>query len=179
MRRTEVMPPEERYVCLNTTLSTMNSTWTTLKKSGTGNGSGGDNNRSRYTLGMLDPIFDVANPGIQNNSCSLQDICGMSGFAYTDMPDQSFRFFTPLFVHTGVLHYLINALLHWFVAMELERVMNPIRFAGNENMVLLAFTLLFIILLNIHLVLFYFSCLYTIWYVWKCFWREFCFSDES
>ncbi|CAO3592480.1 unnamed protein product [Absidia cylindrospora] len=52
MRPTEVMPPEERYVCLNTTLSTMNSTWTTLKKSGTGNGSGGDSNKTRYTLGI-------------------------------------------------------------------------------------------------------------------------------
>jgi hypothetical protein len=122
MRPTEVMQPDARYVCLNTTLSTMNATWTTLRKS--------DNGKATVP-GILDPISD---PGLlQNSSCSLQDICGMSGFAYTLVPDQSFRFFTPLFVHAGVLHYLIDACLLWFVAKDLERVMNPIRFAGKNN----------------------------------------------
>jgi hypothetical protein len=122
MRPTEVMQPDARYVCLNTTLSTMNATWTTLRKT--------DNGKATVP-GILDPISD---PGLlQNSSCSLQDICGMSGFAYTLVPDQSFRFFTPLFVHAGVLHYLIDACLLWFVAKDLERVMNPIRFAGKNN----------------------------------------------
>ncbi|SAM04683.1 hypothetical protein [Absidia glauca] len=119
MRPTEVMQPDARYVCLNTTLSTMNATWTTLRKT--------DNGKATVP-GILDPISD---PGLlQNSSCSLQDICGMSGFAYTLVPDQSFRFFTPLFVHAGVLHYLIDACLLWFVAKDLERIMNPIRFAA-------------------------------------------------
>ncbi|KAI8092550.1 uncharacterized protein BX664DRAFT_327569 [Halteromyces radiatus] len=119
MRPTKVMPVDERYVCLNTTLPIMNATWTSLRK--------GD---KRTPLGLLDPIFDVASPGIQNTSCSLQDICGMSGFANASVPDQTFRFFTPLFLHTGALHLLIDGALHWFVAKDLERVMNPIRFAG-------------------------------------------------
>ncbi|KAI8334994.1 hypothetical protein BC941DRAFT_378335 [Chlamydoabsidia padenii] len=119
MRPTLVMPPNDRFVCLNTTLATMNATWTTIKKT-----TGGDH----VTLGILDPI-----PGdshLVNSSCSLQDICGMSGFASTTSPDQSFRFFTSLFIHSGILHYLINALLLWFVAMDLEKVMNPIRFSA-------------------------------------------------
>lgn len=122
MRPTEVMKPDARFVCLNTTLSTMNATWTTLRKT--------DNGKATVP-GILDPISD---PGLlQNSSCSLQDICGMSGFAYTLIPDQSFRFFTPLFVHAGVLHYLVDACLLWFVAKDLERVMNPIRFAGMNS----------------------------------------------
>ncbi|KAI8342066.1 hypothetical protein BC941DRAFT_390761 [Chlamydoabsidia padenii] len=124
MRPTEVMKPDGRFVCLNTTLSTMNSTWTTIRKI--------DNKTTSpltKTLDILDPIGDATSL-LQNTSCSLQDICGMSGFAYPSIPDQSFRFFTPLFIHTGVLHYLVNACLLWFVAKDLERVMNPIRFTA-------------------------------------------------
>ncbi|CAO3626115.1 unnamed protein product [Cunninghamella echinulata] len=53
----------------------------------------------------------------------------MSGFVTATKPDQSFRFFTPIFVHAGVFHYIINAMIHWFWAMNLERMMNPIRFS--------------------------------------------------
>ncbi|ORZ08375.1 hypothetical protein BCR42DRAFT_425013 [Absidia repens] len=120
MRATQAMPPHERYICLNTTLSVMPD-----------GVSPGDHSKfpPSTALELLHPIPSTANPAFLNASCSLQDICGMSGFSSTSEPDQSFRFFTPLFVHTGIIHYFINVFLHWLLVMDLERVMNPIRFA--------------------------------------------------
>lgn len=123
MRPVEAMPPNDRFVCLNTTMLVMDANWTTRKKTT----SGGRGDKPLLPLGILDPIVD--NAMLRNSSCSLQDICGMSDFSSTATPDQSFRFFTSLFVHSGVLHYLLNALLLWLFAADLEKVMNPIRFA--------------------------------------------------
>ncbi|KAI8072695.1 rhomboid family-domain-containing protein [Gongronella butleri] len=109
MRPTAMMPASDRYVCLNTTVPLSPS--------------GGD-----FSVRLLDPIFERASPITQSSSCSLQDICGMSGFVHNNAPDQTFRFFTPMFVHTGIVHFAINALAHWFLTLDMERVINPIRF---------------------------------------------------
>jgi hypothetical protein len=124
MRFIEAMPPNDRFVCLNTTLSVMDANWTAMKKATSGGSSRSD---KPPPLGILDPIIDDS--ALYNSSCSLQDVCGMSDFSSTATPDQSFRFFTSLFVHSGVLHYLLNVLFLWLFATDLEKVMNPIRFA--------------------------------------------------
>lgn len=128
MRPIESMPANESYVCLNTTLPSKitdpnNNTTTYLKPVPATN--------------ILHRIYDLSPNNRYNNtdlpSCKLQDICGMSGFVNEAKPDQNFRFFTPIFVHSGLIHYVVNVIFHWYWAMDLERLMNPIRFSGNIN----------------------------------------------
>ncbi|ORX44585.1 hypothetical protein DM01DRAFT_1398621 [Hesseltinella vesiculosa] len=109
MRPTASMPPQERYVCLNTT---------------TTSGLNGNEIAAR----LLDPIIDRASPITQSSACSLQEICGMTGFINATNPDQTFRFFTPLFVHTGIVQFVINAVAHWFIATGIEQILNPVKF---------------------------------------------------
>jgi hypothetical protein len=45
---------------------------------------------------------NTANP--VTSLCSLEDVCGFGGFGPTGVPDQSFRFVLPIFLHAGVIH---------------------------------------------------------------------------
>ncbi|KAI9310498.1 rhomboid family-domain-containing protein, partial [Dichotomocladium elegans] len=64
------------------------------------------------------------------STCSLQEICGFSGFSDPLKPDQAFRFFSPLFVHSGLLHCVVNLIALYWVAIPLERVINGWRFSA-------------------------------------------------
>ncbi|KAG0173013.1 hypothetical protein DFQ30_009138 [Apophysomyces sp. BC1015] len=75
-------------------------------------------------LGLLNPAVDLTDPG---GTCSLADICGMGGF---QNPNQSFRFLTSLFLHTGIIQLLIHILIHLVLCVRIERAMNAIRFSG-------------------------------------------------
>jgi membrane associated rhomboid family serine protease len=44
-------------------------------------------------------------------TCTLEDICGFGGFGNDGIPNQTFRFFTPLWLHVGVVHLLLNGLV--------------------------------------------------------------------
>ena len=47
----------------------------------------------------------------------MSEICGFGGFKITDGaggPDQSFRFFLPIFLHDGFLHLLVNMAVQCF-----------------------------------------------------------------
>ena len=47
----------------------------------------------------------------------MSDICGFGGFAIVDGargPDQSFRFFVPIFLHAGIVHLLVNLAVQCF-----------------------------------------------------------------
>ncbi|GAA5984147.1 hypothetical protein JCM11641_000329 [Rhodosporidiobolus odoratus] len=64
-------------------------------------------------------------------TCTMSDICGFSGFDIVDGdngPNQSFRFFTPMFLHAGVVHLVLNMLAQCFSSALVERMMGTPRF---------------------------------------------------
>ncbi|KAI9263227.1 hypothetical protein BDA99DRAFT_580886 [Phascolomyces articulosus] len=62
-------------------------------------------------------------------TCSLQDVCGMGGFLMDHVPDQGFRFITPLFVHSGLVQLGCNMIGHVLLAARLERVISSLNVA--------------------------------------------------
>jgi len=59
----------------------------------------------------------------------LEQICGLGGFKDSLVPDQSFRFVTPIFIHAGIIHYLMNMLTQLRLGAQLEKELGPLRFA--------------------------------------------------
>ncbi|KAI7907803.1 uncharacterized protein BX663DRAFT_11389 [Cokeromyces recurvatus] len=118
MRPIESMPFDARYVCLHTIAASSKRTATTTTTTTPGS-----------PLYLLDPVIDLADPHIvANSTCSLATICGMSTFHLSQIPDQKYRLFTPLFIHTGLVHLFINlTILCWF-GIKVEKVMNSLRF---------------------------------------------------
>lgn len=109
------MPPTRRYICINATTAAAMET-------------------------MPVSLFDPALPPNETTSlvttpstCSLQDICGFGGFSNPRTPDQAFRFLTPLFVHSGLLHCAVNLAVLMWMGIKLERLMGSWRFIGKEK----------------------------------------------
>ncbi|KAI7906902.1 rhomboid family-domain-containing protein [Cokeromyces recurvatus] len=65
---------------------------------------------------------------LQSDTCTLEQLCGFNGFSHGDTPDQSFRFVLPIFLHAGVIHYLINMLTHLRLGVDLERSLGTVRY---------------------------------------------------
>jgi len=63
---------------------------------------------------------DTANP--PDRLCSIESICGFGGFHGED-PDQSFRFVTPIFLHAGIVHLLLNMLAQVTASAQIEKEM--------------------------------------------------------
>ena len=110
------MPPTHRYICINATTAAAMET-------------------------MPVSLFDPALPANETTSlvttpstCSLQDICGFGGFSNPRTPDQAFRFLTPLFVHSGLLHCAVNLAVLMWIGIKLERLMGSWRFGGKVYM---------------------------------------------
>ncbi|GAA6059626.1 hypothetical protein JCM10212_004129 [Sporobolomyces blumeae] len=64
-------------------------------------------------------------------TCTMSDICGFGGFKITDGaggPNQSFRFFVPIFLHAGVVHLLLNMVAQCFSSAQIERMMGTPKF---------------------------------------------------
>ncbi|EED80427.1 predicted protein, partial [Postia placenta Mad-698-R] len=70
-------------------------------------------------------LNDTANPVTE--ACPLEDICGFGGF-HDETPNQTFRFVTPVFLHAGIIHYLLNMLAQMTVSAQVEREMGSIFF---------------------------------------------------
>ncbi|KAJ8652725.1 hypothetical protein O0I10_011607 [Lichtheimia ornata] len=106
MRNTTAMPPEEQYICFSQPYEA--------------NGHAGikDNNNQP-------DLPDFNNP--RQSLCSLQHVCGMGGFLRPSVPDQTFRFITPLFVHAGLVPLLCNIAGLLTIGRSLERVTNAVR----------------------------------------------------
>lgn len=60
-------------------------------------------------------------------TCTLEDICGFGGFGTSGKPDQTFRFFTPLWLHVGVVHLLLNGLVLLTSSALVEKQMGSLR----------------------------------------------------
>ncbi|EPT04028.1 hypothetical protein FOMPIDRAFT_127634 [Fomitopsis schrenkii] len=65
-------------------------------------------------------LNDTANPVTE--ACPLENICGFGGF-HGEEPNQWFRFVTPVFLHAGIIHYLLNMLAQLTVSAQVEKEM--------------------------------------------------------
>ncbi|KAF7985258.1 hypothetical protein HWV62_6383 [Athelia sp. TMB] len=63
---------------------------------------------------------DTANP--PDILCSLETICAFGGF-HGDTPNQWFRFITPIFLHAGFVHILLNMLAQLTASAQIEKEM--------------------------------------------------------
>ncbi|KAH9898132.1 hypothetical protein C8Q73DRAFT_683743 [Cubamyces lactineus] len=70
-------------------------------------------------------LNDTANP--PTLLCSLEDICAFGGF-HGETPNQWFRFITPIFLHAGLIHFLLNMLAQLTASAQVEREMGTISF---------------------------------------------------
>ncbi|KZT44542.1 rhomboid-domain-containing protein, partial [Sistotremastrum suecicum HHB10207 ss-3] len=59
--------------------------------------------------------------------CSLEEVCGFGGF-HGGNPNQWFRFITPIFIHAGLVHILLNMLAQLTVSAQVEREMGSAGF---------------------------------------------------
>ncbi|CAG7846096.1 Uncharacterized rhomboid protein AN10929 [Serendipita indica DSM 11827] len=65
--------------------------------------------------------------------CTIEDVCGFGGFGVTATgaskePNQWFRFITPIFLHAGIIHFLLNMFAQWVLSGQVEREMGSIGF---------------------------------------------------
>lgn len=67
--------------------------------------------------GMINRTISLSPTG--KPSYSLEEFCGLGGFS-SGTPDQLFRFFTPIFLHGGLLHLVINVLVQYQSGWPLE-----------------------------------------------------------
>ncbi|GAA5924938.1 rhomboid family protein [Sporobolomyces koalae] len=92
----------------------------------------------KYIQGVTDIQWTCLN---QTNSatlssadptCTMSEICGFGGFDIKSGlggPNQSFRFFVPIFLHAGVLHLLVNMAVQCFGSpAQIERMMGTPKF---------------------------------------------------
>ncbi|PFH50798.1 hypothetical protein AMATHDRAFT_60450 [Amanita thiersii Skay4041] len=54
--------------------------------------------------------------------CTVEEVCGFGGF-HGKNPNQSFRFITPIFLHAGIIHLLLNMLAQYTLSGQIEREM--------------------------------------------------------
>ncbi|CAO0800494.1 unnamed protein product [Mucor circinelloides] len=81
------------------------------------------------SLLLLDPVVNLADPRLFNSSCSLSSICGMTTFHQYQVPDQTYRLLTPLFIHTGLIHLIINLAVLIILGTKVEKIINSLRFS--------------------------------------------------
>lgn len=60
------------------------------------------------------------------STCTAEELCGFGDFGTT--PNQTFRFFTSIFLHAGVIHILINLLTHLQLGGQIERKLGLLRY---------------------------------------------------
>ncbi|KAK7064295.1 rhomboid-like protein [Favolaschia claudopus] len=65
-------------------------------------------------------LNNTANPATE--ICTIEEICGFGGFHGKD-PNQWFRFITPIFLHAGFIHLILNMLAQLTVSAQVEREM--------------------------------------------------------
>ena len=61
-------------------------------------------------------------------SCTMSDVCGFGGWATDEDPNQTFRFVTPIFLHAGLVHLLLNMLAQWLSCAIIERQVGTPKF---------------------------------------------------
>lgn len=81
----------------------------------------------------LIPCFEGYNGTKTEGKCTYytntQFLCGMNGFKTVNLPDQWWRFITPIFLHVGIIHLVLNMTMLLKTGIALERVIGTIRIA--------------------------------------------------
>jgi membrane associated rhomboid family serine protease len=80
------------------------------------------------TANLLTIPWPCPNTTTTATQCSLSDLCGFGGFPSDQVPNQWFRFITPMFMHAGIIHIAFNMLLQLTIGRELEKSIGSIRF---------------------------------------------------
>ncbi|KAF8641128.1 hypothetical protein AX17_000770 [Amanita inopinata Kibby_2008] len=65
-------------------------------------------------------LNNTANP--PNSLCTLEQLCSFGGF-HGKAPSQWFRFITPIFLHAGIIHLLLNMFAQYLLSGQIEREM--------------------------------------------------------
>ena len=177
MRNTTHMPPTQNYICINATTAEAIQASTLLSLFESEN----EVFRTRKQLQQQNNITksNITDYMMELSICSLEDICGFGGFANEKAPDQAFRFLTPLFVHSGLLHWGLNMVALVSLGFKLERLMSGWRFGGKQRLHCLPCFFLIFIITKVKLYYIIYSCLCCFRYFWKCFWGKFCTSYNT
>ncbi|KIM48285.1 hypothetical protein M413DRAFT_22809 [Hebeloma cylindrosporum] len=69
---------------------------------------------------LLGCMNNTANP--VTSICTVEELCGFGGFP-DESPNQWFRFITPIFLHAGIIHILLNMLAQMTLSAQIEREM--------------------------------------------------------
>jgi membrane associated rhomboid family serine protease len=94
------------------------------------------------TIGCANATSNVLTADV---ACTIEEICGFGGFRtssstvifplsnpYSSLdggePDQWFRFITPIFLHAGIIHLLLNMFAQWFLSGQVEQDMGSAGF---------------------------------------------------
>ncbi|WWD21085.1 hypothetical protein CI109_105566 [Kwoniella shandongensis] len=79
----------------------------------------------------LPPSFQLAclndTSSTPTTACSIETICGHGGFP-NGVPNQSWRFVYPIFLHVGIIHLLLNMVAQVTAAAQVEREMGTVPF---------------------------------------------------
>ncbi|KAF9244619.1 hypothetical protein BU15DRAFT_41909 [Melanogaster broomeanus] len=74
---------------------------------------------------LMPCLNDTANP--PDSVCTIEEVCGFGGF-HGEAPDQWFRFITPIFLHAGFIHIILNMLAQLILSAQIEREMGSAGF---------------------------------------------------
>ncbi|KAI9205788.1 rhomboid family-domain-containing protein [Polychytrium aggregatum] len=89
---------------------------------------------SGTTIDLTTPGLTVACPSgispqnatLYNGLCTFTDLCGFNGA----LPhNQFFRFLTPIFLHGGILHFLMNMMFQLRTGLQMERDFGSLRYS--------------------------------------------------
>ncbi|KZV77506.1 rhomboid-domain-containing protein [Peniophora sp. CONT] len=69
---------------------------------------------------------DTANP--PDRICTFESLCGFGGIPATETPNQWWRFITPIFLHAGFVHILLNLLAQLTAGAQVEKEMGSAGF---------------------------------------------------
>lgn len=91
---------------------------------------------SRFTACMRDipaissmPFQCLNSTTSSRETCTLEEICGLGGFEASGKPGQTFRFFTALWLHVGIIHLLLNMLVLLTSSGLVEKQMGSLKYA--------------------------------------------------
>ncbi|KAF9270141.1 rhomboid-domain-containing protein [Marasmius fiardii PR-910] len=72
---------------------------------------------------VLVPCLNATtNPPETNRLCTIEEVCGFGGFGGKE-PNQWFRFITPVFLHAGIIHILLNLFAQLTISAQIEKEM--------------------------------------------------------
>lgn len=74
---------------------------------------------------LLGCLNNTANPA--TSICTVEEVCGFGGF-HGKAPNQWFRFITPIFLHAGIIHILLNMVAQLTISAQVEREMGSLGF---------------------------------------------------